>query len=52
MGYSARGCKELDMSERLNFQLSIIIKITLINKRESLVAQLVKNLPAMRETWV
>jgi len=30
----------------------MIIKITKINKRASLVAQLVKDLPAMRETWV
>ena len=35
---SSWGCKELDMTERLN--------------RTELVAQTVKKLPAMLETWV
>ena len=38
MGYSPCGCKELDMTERLHFT--------------SLVAQSVKNLPVVKETWV
>ena len=40
VGYSPWGCKELDTTERLHFHFL------------SLVAQLVKNLPVMQETWV
>ena len=45
------GCKELDMTERLNcseltFQMYIHIY------GASLVAQMVKNLPAMQESWI
>ena len=40
MGYSPQGRKELDMTERLTLT------------GVSLVAQLVKHLPAMKETWV
>ena len=45
MGYSPWGRKESDMTERLHFTLSD-------KKGASLVAQMVKNLPAMQETWV
>ena len=41
--YSPWGCKESDMTERLSLSLST---------RASLVSQMVKNPPAMRETWV
>ena len=40
MGYSPQGRKELDTTERLHFTWA------------SLVAQRLKHLPAMRETWV
>ena len=39
MGYSPQGRKELDTTERLYFE-------------SSLVAQMVKHLPVMWETWV
>ena len=42
LGYSLWGHKELDTTERL----------TLSFLGSSLVAQMVKNLPAMQETWV
>ena len=42
VGYSLWGHKELDTTERL----------TLSFLGSSLVAQMVKNLPAMQETWV
>ena len=45
VGYSPWGCKESDRTEQLNFQLSP-------DSRASLVAQLVKNMPAMQEAWV
>ena len=45
VGYSLWGCKESDMSERLHF-------FTSLWKRASLVAQMVKNLPAMQDTQV
>ena len=38
--YSSCGCKKLDATERLN------------STELTLVAQMVKHLPAMRETWV
>ena len=41
--YSTWSCKESDMTEQLSLSLST---------RASLVAQMVKNPPAMRETWV
>ena len=44
MGYSPRGCKESDTTERLHFHI--------LRMRASPVAQLVKNPPAMWETWV
>ena len=44
MGYSPRGCKELDTTERLHFHI--------LRMRASPVAQLLKNPPAMWETWV
>ena len=44
-GYSPQGHKELDTTDRLHFHF-------LAPQRASLVAQLVKNLPAMWETWV
>ena len=48
MGYiQSMGRKESDTTERLH--LTLIIVPTL---RASLVAQLVKNLPAVQETWV
>ena len=40
MGYSPQGRKELDTTERLHFTWA------------SLVAQRLKHLPAMKETWV
>ena len=43
MGYSPWGCKESDMNERPTLSLSLWV---------SLVAQMVKNLPAKKETWV
>ena len=45
-GYSPWGHKELDTTERLHFHLPYA------KMRASLVAQLVKNPPAMWETWV
>ena len=45
MGYSPWGRKESDTTDRLHFHF-------LAPQRASLVAQLVKNLPAMWETWV
>ena len=39
VGYNPWGCKELDTTEQLHFHFS-------------LVAQMVKDLPAMQETWV
>ena len=42
VGYSPWGCKEWDTTEPLHFT----------HFQASLVAQLVKNLPAMQETWV
>ena len=45
VGYGLWGCKELDMTEQLNLQRSSDLSA-------SLVVQLVKNLPAMWETWV
>ena len=45
MGYSPWGCKELDMTERLNYG-------DRLNGGASLVAQTVNNLPAIQETWV
>ena len=44
VGYSPRGCKESDTTERLHFHI--------LRMRASPVAQLVKNPPAMWETWV
>ena len=45
MGYSPWGRKESDTIEQLHFHF-------LCAQMSSLVAQMVKNLPAMRETWV
>ena len=45
MGYSPRGRKESDTTERLHFHFHG-------KRRASLVAQLVRNLPAMQETLV
>ena len=45
MDYSPWGRKESDTTDRLHFHF-------LAPQRASLVAQLVKNLPAMWETWV
>ena len=45
MGYSTRGPKELDTTKRLHFHFSDL-------SWDSLVAQLVKNLPTMLETPV
>ena len=44
VGYSPWGRKESDTTERLHFNFQTFC-------RASLVAQLVKNTPAMRETW-
>ena len=53
MGYSSWGCKELDMTERLTLLLIITTaSSTRAFFRASLVAQMVKNLPAMQKTWV
>ena len=46
MGYSPWGRKESDTTE------SVALSLSLTGARVSLVAQTVKNLPAMRETWV
>ena len=46
MGNSPWGCRESDTTE------SVALSLSLIGARASLVAQTVKNLPAMRETWV
>ena len=45
VGYSPWGCKESDMTEQLHSHHSGIIWA-------SLVAQMVKNLPAMQATWI
>ena len=45
MGYSPWGCKESDMTEKLTLSLSN-------TNWASLVTQMVKNQPAMQETWV
>ena len=45
MGYSPRGHKESDATEQLHFHFLIP------RGWASLIAQLVKNLPAMQETW-
>ena len=45
VGYSPWGCKDLDTTEQLHSHHSGIIWA-------SLVAQMVKNLPAMQETWI
>ena len=45
VGYSPRGCKESDTTERLHFHFSLSCK-----NRASLVAQIVKNLLALQET--
>ena len=50
MSCSLWGCKESDTTERLSRGQPINIYTT--PTWVSLVAQLVKNLPAMRETWV
>ena len=53
VGYSSWGCKELDMTERLTLLLIITTaSSTRAFFRASLVAQMVKNLPAIWETWV
>ena len=49
MGYSPRGHQESDMTERLHYTKHFTIREL---NGASLAAQLVKNLPAMRETWV
>ena len=46
MGYSPWGRKESDTTE------SVALSLSLTGARVSLVAQTVKNLPAIRETWV
>ena len=43
-GYSPRGCKESDTTERFHFLSQVVLG--------TLVAQMVKNLPAVWETWV
>ena len=47
MGYSPRGCKESDTTERLHFHFHFSASL-----RASLVAQRLERLPAMRETQV
>ena len=47
VGYSPWGCKESDTTEQLTF-----FAFTFHERFPSLVAQVVKNLPAMRETSV
>ena len=52
MGYSLWSRKELDMTEHVHIQVmphSICLRGT---SRVSLIAQMVKNLSAMQETWV
>ena len=44
-GYNPQGCKKSDTTERLHIHITDITGA-------SLVAQLVKNLPVMQETWV
>ena len=46
VGYGPWGCKELDTTEWLHFHFYFLLS------RASLVAQLVKNLPAMQEMWL
>ena len=60
MGYSPRGRKELDSTERLHFHFhfSSTTHFSFVGYSgpycswSSLVAQMVKRLPAMQETWV
>ena len=57
MGCRPWGLEESDTTERLHFHFSLScigegIGYTLQYSLASLVAQLVKNLPAMQETWV
>ena len=49
MGYSPRGHQESDMTERLHYTKHFTIREL---NGASLAAQLVKNLPAMPETWI
>ena len=55
MGYSPKGCKESDMTERLHF-LSFFINRSENNSSMwscgRKVAKMVKNLPAIKESWV
>ena len=50
------GCKESDTTEQLNwtefFKIRVELDLFYVAQLASLVAQLVKNLPAMWETWV
>ena len=56
MGYSPQGCKESDTTEFLflvHLHLREICKVWILQySSASLVAQMVKNPPAKRETWV
>ena len=52
MGYSPQGHKESDMTEQLHFTSLHFISYMYTHIWASLVAQTVKNLPAMWETWV
>ena len=57
MSYSSWGPKESDMTEQVTVSLSFMFTHTHTHThthiyRASLVAQMVKNPPAMRETWV
>ena len=47
VSHSPWGHKESDMTEQLHFHFSLLCK-----NRAFLVAQIVKNLPVMQETWV
>ena len=58
--YSPRGHKELDTTEQLHFHFLLLSRRTMFNnllpclydEDDTLIAQLVKNLPAMQETLV
>ena len=58
MGYNLKGRKELDTTEQLNtfiygFFYNVFLWLSvMLPFQVSLVAQMVKNLPAMQKTWV
>ena len=50
MGYSPWGHRESDLTEQAHTSMFHLFAVSMLTA--SLVAKMVKNLPAMRETWV